>query len=442
VANHIAPEFQKSEMNLMGTFTPNPKQPVRGKWFFLSAFIFSCFLFWWIPSVLYRLVVHQTDRVDEGTLAISVLSLAFFIAGYLCPWPDRTARRLSEPLLDGCGDFTYNFIICVFPVALVLAVIFWLGHRNIDYLGAPSIPFVYQAVLYPHLFIGLIFIGSANPKKEGWRRLLTATILLVLPRLIIALHYQRFFLAQGVVPALLIAIARGWLHLSAKRMLQIAALALAILFVPAFLRGDRNLGQNLDLVEWFANGSNLIFYQDNTTINLSGYCNPVFVSFTAKVIPYHVLKECVLENFASKTNVPATLDRIVTANNPATFQGQLGGSGGNFMLNLYLIGGLFAVYAGSAVFGFTCRRFIGWIGMRSLYSGIWAECLVRALFAPRGELGYVFELIPPLILTTWCIILLVWAGRFLKRESARCIPERRGVVYIPSAGNILDGSAL
>ena len=126
---------------------------------------------------------------------------------------------------------------------------------------------------------------------------------------------------------------------------------------------------------------------------------------------------CVID-FGGLKNMPATLNRILTVNDPASLGGTVSGTGSNYILDLYLFGGLFAVYAGSALFGFSCRRFVGWIGKRSLFSGIWAECLTRALFAPRGDLGYVFERIPSLVLATFLVVLIVAAGSLLQSEYA------------------------
>jgi hypothetical protein len=137
-----------------------------------------------------------------------------------------------------------------------------------------------------------------------------------------------------------------------------------------------------------------------------------------------LLGECVIDDFAGLKNMPATTGRIITVNDPSSFHGTVAGSGSNYMLELYLFGGLFAVYAGSAFFGFSCRRFAGWIGKRSLFSGIWAECLTRALLAPRNELGYVYERIPSLILATLFVVFIVWAERLLQKEYAvHRVPE-------------------
>jgi hypothetical protein len=61
---------------------------------------------------------------------------------------------------------------------------------------------------------------------------------------------------------------------------------------------------------------------------------------------------------------------------------------------------------------------VGWVGKRSLFSGIWAECLTRALLAPRGDLGYVFERIPSLVCATLLVVLVVWSGLLLQKEYA------------------------
>jgi hypothetical protein len=64
------------------------------------------------------------------------------------------------------------------------------------------------------------------------------------------------------------------------------------------------------------------------------------------------------------------------------------------------------VVLGSLAFGFLCRLMTASLAARSLFSGIWAECLMRAVFAPRGTLGYVFEKVPWLVLATLLVALI------------------------------------
>ena len=212
------------------------------------------------------------------------------------------------------------------------------------------IPRLYQAVLYTQLFFAFMFLPAVDPKKEGWRRVWIATTLVILPRLIISLHGGRFFLAQAVIPAILISIARGWTSISVRRTLQFAALALFIIFVPALTRGA-GLSDFLDqgeLIKFFQAGSSLQRFQDNTDLSLEGRCPPFLVSLTAKSIPYGLIGICVVDAGGLK-NLPATLDRILTINDPSTLNGTMSGSGSNYLLDLYLFGGVPAVFVGSAL---------------------------------------------------------------------------------------------
>jgi len=195
-----------------------------------------------------------------------------------------------------------------------------------------------------------MFLPAVDPKKEGWRRVWIATTLVILPRLIISLHGGRFFLAQAVIPAILISIARGWTSISVRRTLQFAALALFIIFVPALTRGA-GLSDFLDqgeLIKFFQAGSSLQRFQDNTDLSLEGRCPPFLVSLTAKSIPYGLIGICVVDAGGLK-NLPATLDRILTINDPSTLNGTMSGSGSNYLLDLYLFGGVPAVFVGSAL---------------------------------------------------------------------------------------------
>ena len=103
-----------SEINTYGSAQSSlrtvhdPKEGKRGKWFFLAAFIFACFLFWWLPSFLFRMVLHQADPVQDGIIATSIIALLLFVAGYLAPGFSRSGRGFSEPVLDACGDFAYK----------------------------------------------------------------------------------------------------------------------------------------------------------------------------------------------------------------------------------------------------------------------------------------------------------------------------------------------
>jgi hypothetical protein len=388
----------------------------QGKWVFLMVFTFSCFLFWWLPSMVFRLLVHQSDLVEDRTVAISIIALLLFVAGYLVPARTRSsdAEAPNGPLVDACGRFAYALTALLFLPSMLVALERWHSSFGVVYGEEGVMPRSFQALLYTHLFFGFMFLGAAEPEKEGWRRVVIATTLLTLPRFVISLHGSRFFLAQAAVPALLIAFARGWLRFSLKRAVQLLACMLVILFLPAITRGDALFGQE-ESVQFLAAGSSLRLFQDNMELDLTGRCPPLVVALTAKTIPFGFLGVCVMDIYGLR-NMPATLSRILTINDPSTFEGTVGGTGSNYLLDLYLSGGIAVVYVGSAIFGLSCRRFAGWIERRSLFAGIWAECLTRALFAPRNDLGYVYERIPSLVLATVLVMLFVGGCRLLARE--------------------------
>jgi hypothetical protein len=196
-------------------------------------------------------------------------------------------------------------------------------------------------------------------------------------------------------------------------MAQFLLLAAALIFVPSYTRGDDFRGGDA-FIQFFASGSSLRTYQENLDLDLTGRCPPLLVSLTAKTVPYKWLGICTIDIWQFK-GLPATLDRILAYNEPGS-DFALTGPGSNYLLELSLTGGLPAVFAGSALFGFMCRRFVGWMGRRSLFAGIWAECLTRALLAPRGNLGYVFERVPSLMATTLLLVALVAATRLLRQH--------------------------
>ncbi len=373
---------------------------------FLGAFLFACVLFWWFPSVLFRFVLHVEDPVRNWALWVSLLGVITFTAGYLLP-PVRIKTRLPLSLIDACETLAYKATLWIGFPAIILAVQFFYSRSAVDYGQGEGLSLIHQAVLYTHMFFGFLFLGAARAIPQDRRRIIIASILIILPRFIISLRWGRFFLAQAIVPIVFIALARGWIHLSGKRVLQLGALAVLIVFVPALSRGDNFLGQD-EIVTFFEAGSSLRLFQDNVDLNLTERCPPLRVSMTAKSIPYGLLDVCTMDYKGSK-GVPATLDRILTDNDPST-AGTLNGTGANYLLELYLTGGIGAIILGSVFFGFSSRCFVQCISQRSLFAGIWAECLSRALFAPRGTLGYVYERIPSLLLATLIVITLAWVA--------------------------------
>lgn len=370
---------------------------------FLGAFVCACLLFWWLPSILFRLL-SLDDPVQNWALWVSFLGLTAFGAGYFLP-PVRFKNLFPSRLLDVCGALAYKATLWLALPALALALQFFFSRSGVAYGEGEGLSILHQAVLYTHMFFGFLFLGAATTISQNRRRIIIASILVILPRFIISLRWGRFFLAQAILPILFIALARGWVTLSSKRMFQVGALAIFLIFVPALSRGDKFVGQD-ELTSFFQAGSSLLRFQDNRDLNLTGRCPPLLVSLTVKTVPYSLFGACTMEIYGSK-DMPATLDRILTSNDPAN-GGTLGGTGSNYLLELYITGGIGTIILGSVLFGFTSRCFVEGISKRSLFAGIWAECLSRALFAPRSTLGYVYERIPNLCAVTLMIVALAW----------------------------------
>jgi hypothetical protein len=269
----------------------------------------------------------------------------------------------------------------------------------VAYGEGEGIPLSYQAILYMHLFFGYMYIGSARDfVHKNKNKVILASFLLVFPRLLISLHWGRYFVGQTVAVLLFIYIGRGWVHISMRRMFQIALLACAVIIIPALTRGERLNGYNeygqAAIAAFFQGGDTLYFYQEDKNIRFD--CQPLLISLTAKTIPYSALHLCTI-NVGDVKFAPADLGSLLTQKYSNNF---MKGTGCIYLLELYLIAGLFGVYVGSFLFGYSCRWFVLKTSYRSIFVGIWAECLSRAIFAPRAELGYVYERIPSLLMAT------------------------------------------
>ncbi len=382
-------------------------------WPFLVGFVGCCVLFWWLQSLLLWLWLGLDSPIESKFLWISVAALLTFILGYLLPAPTLSRWSTSSTIMDRCEAFAYKATILLAVPAFLIAARYFAYRLTVSsYFEGEGITLPEQAVLYVHLFFGLLYIGAVEYSRENRRRLALVVFLTVAPRLLVSLEWRRFFAAQAILPIVFIAISRGWITISFKRVVQLALLGLFILFIPALIRGDNVFGEdaegNPQIVNYFGYMNSMLFFQDNTDLAYS--CSPLLVSLTAKVIPFGALGICTIDVGQDK-NLPATTDRLLTKKYS---DDMMAGTGSNYMLDLYLTGGLSAILIGSTAFGFTCRWFTQLIDHRSLYAGIWAECLSRALLAPRGNLGYVYERIPSLILATLAVVAFSWAIEVLR----------------------------
>src|SRR5258708_24444246 len=82
------------------------------KWPFLAAFAFSCVLFWWVPSILFRMLLNVDDPVQQLALIVSAVGLLPFAIGYLLP-PLHFRPSLPSALLDSCGNVAYKCTLII-----------------------------------------------------------------------------------------------------------------------------------------------------------------------------------------------------------------------------------------------------------------------------------------------------------------------------------------
>lgn len=375
------------------------------RWLFPVAFTFACVLFWWSPSILMALL-NITNDLKPWTLEVSAVALCVFLAGYLFSFRLVTRPLLSARVNAICSDFAFKATVALALPAMLAGMQFAIYRAGLAYGEGHDISIYTQAILYLHMFFAYMFLGSV-PSCEGSdrRKILWATVLVLTPRILITLHWGRFFAGQTVVAILFIALARGWIRMSAKRWIQISLVALLIFLGPILTRGNLAETEKIadsapQIVSFFEQGSTLHFFQEYHD-NLRSTCPPILVSMTERAIPYDKLGVCTIT--VGDRMVPETVDNLLTRQN----SNNLGtGTGSIYIFELYLAGGVPGIVIGSLLFGVCCRWWVEHLGRASLFAGIWAECLVRSLMAPRGTLGYEFQRIPTLFLATLGVILL------------------------------------
>jgi hypothetical protein len=382
---------------------------------FLFAFLGSCFWFWWLLSIVYRWVLGLEDPVTDDTIILSIVSAGFFIFGFLLiRIKNRRPTTLTPMTLDRCERRSYNLVLFLCVPSIVIASLFYIVSAGKAYAEGGNINIVEQVIFYLELFFGFMFLGVVGQGIQHKRRTCLVIFLLLLPRVVVSLHWGRAFVAQGFVPILFIAVGRGFIRLSWKSVFQIVVLGLAILIVPSITRGDQVFdsgeGSSQDapqVVSWLASGSSLQVTQMYLDMDLSHRCPPLLISLTDKVIPYALLHICTIDLFSGVRS--ANLNRLVSEDlNQSMGLGvdATGSTGTSYLLELFLTGGMPAVVLGSLVFGAVCRFLTTSMASRSLFSGIWAQCLMAALLSPRGLLGYVFEKVPGQVLATLLFMLV------------------------------------
>lgn len=403
------------------------------RWLFPVAFVCSCVLFWWSPTLLMSWF-HIDNDMKPWTLEISAVALCVFLIGYLFSFRLITRPLISPRIAALSNDFAFKATVAFAVPALIVGGRFAWYRAGLAYGAGHDISGFTQAILYLHMFFAYMFIGSVPTcKGVDKRKILWATALVLTPRILITLHWARFFAGQTIVAILFIALARGWLKMSLKRWMQLLLIAMLIFLGPILTRDSSAtkaelVGGSTELAKFFSQGSTLNFFQVYHD-SLKSTCPPLLVSFTERIIPYKLLGVCTIQ-VGSIKDVPATVPILLTR---ATSDDLATGSGSIYIFGLYLMGGIPGIILGSLLFGVCCRWWVERLAYASVFAGIWAECLIRSLFAPRGSLGYVFQRIPSLFVATLGVILLCQWIDIMQRQHEE--PAGRAEIPSESPGN-------
>ncbi len=185
-------------------------------------------------------------------------------------------KPVSCRVLDIVESFSYIAIAILSIPVIVIGGYYAKSLSGSAYGSSAGLPFAAQAIFYPYLFFGLLFLGVVKTRPRAMHRIIAVCALMILPRAFIALHYGRFFVAEAIVPIALLAVARGWMKLTRKYL---------------------------------------------CTVDYEGL-----------------------------RGMPATLERILTVNQVGSATDTGAGTGSNYMLELYLSGGIAALAIGSLIF--------------------------------------------------------------------------------------------
>ncbi len=390
------------------------------RYFYLFAFIFSTIVFWWLPSII-LFILDLPMMVSNETLGISILALLLYSLGYIIVGNKKISFiKTSKDATQRVAKLSKKIIFFLMLPSLIFSILFYLSRIGTTYGEGAGIPILYQSFFYLEMTFFFMYISTTNDKELNPKIFWFIVFVSILIRFIVSATWGRFFVGQIIVAFLIVAIIRRWLVFDRKGIFKVIAITLFIFFVPAIMRGDfksssKQYSENL-FIEFVTAGSTLKLFEDNKNLDLSSNCNPLFVSLFAKTIPFSFVGSCTIDIWG-EYNLPATLDRILAENELGkNSMKSLRGPGSNYLLELYIsLNGNIGIIIGSFIFGIISRFSVNSLHYPTIFGLIWIEILSRALFAPRSNIGYVFERIPSLLLLSF--LMLILANSIYKRGS-------------------------
>lgn len=364
------------------------------------------------PSMMIRAeVFRRHDQEDEVyeylTLSVIAVALAYLVA---CVWIGRraaTPRPQTER--DAALKGSARLIAYLTPVCGGLAVAFVAMRWGTEYGEGDSMPYIFQIFLYAHLYTFFFYLRFVDADEVKSRRFLLVSLAVLLPRLLIATHWGRFFVGQALLPFVFALLVGGNVKIRMRHLLMIIAGAGCIYFVLPLLRGDDVGGEGTESV--------LKFIAAGGPVNLVGQVEEVDQTFpnvnflmTGLVGPFapNLLSAEERIDIWGQEGAPLTLDRAFAALEGIGFY-SLTGPGSVYVADLLVLGGMGALLGGSVVIGIFLAFARSLYRLLALFSLALFDIVSKIVFLPRTSFTYLIDRVA--ILTVICAFMLYCVRR-------------------------------
>ncbi|MDR5751969.1 MULTISPECIES: hypothetical protein [unclassified Caballeronia] len=390
---------------------------MKGSWIInpLLVFITGAVIFWVLPEAI-RIGFFNTYQTDEVYEYLS-LSAAAVVVAYLLfsAWlRSRAAKPRLEVQRDVALGLSARVIGYLSPVCMVLSAAFIAMRWGVAYGEGDSMPYAFQIFFYTHLYTYFFYLRFVDEQEIRRRRFLLVTLAVLLPRLLIATHWGRFFVGQAILPFVFALLVGGKVTVRARHLLMIAAGAGCIYFVLPLLRGDDIGGDGTESV--------LRFIAAGGPVHLVGQVEDIDQTFpntnflmTGLVGPFApgLLSAEERIDIWGEQGAPLTLDRAFASLEGIGFY-SLTGPGSVYVADLLVVGGVGALVVGSIVIGLFLALAGAIYRLPVLYSIALFDIVSKIVFLPRTSFTYLIDRI--VILTLICAAMLYVARRAGTRQ--------------------------
>jgi hypothetical protein len=375
-----------------------------------------------LPSLFYltlgffqgnRLILNQLPLIQDQfgshdysfeaiLLIISIISfkLAYEMGIKLIPSKGSEFRLTPHKKLAGLGSIIIKITLpfCFFLVIRTLLSPV-LGHYGVDQVG----PTVYEKSALYGAVIGIQFINSsAFPITRKTLRLFA---LVFIPRLILGIFTMRSLFAFFVVAQLNI-----WYVIGFIRKNTIRKILLLLIFLSPGLIGGTSIIRTYAVVDFsslnlFSQLNPLfILYFASESINITQlaldnlqYMHNIFYSLSTIIsiyLPFLANSDYYLESETGQGILLNRLDRSLTIALLRDRGIEYAGTGGNYLADLFLDGGFWAVGLGSCFIGFITALFVVKMKESRLFLFLGLYFSQKLLYSPRGTFTEIFDMLP------------------------------------------------